>query len=84
MPRAVWLPIRRSPGQSVWYHNVARPGVCRRWPPRQLIDHDRVTGGTANPSIFAKSALNPRLLDEELAAAPASDSDAAAPSAADR
>jgi transaldolase len=35
-----------------------------------------VTGGTSNPSIFAKAVLESEVYDEELGAAPASDSDA--------
>ena len=63
-------------GQSVWYDNVARPALADGHL-AQLIDHDHVTGGTSNPSIFAKAVLESDVYDEELAAAPASDSDAA-------
>ncbi|HVD57969.1 MAG TPA: transaldolase [Thermoleophilaceae bacterium] len=62
-------------GQSVWYDNVARPALAGGHL-AQLVDHDHVTGGTSNPSIFAKAVLDSDVYDDELGAAPASDSDA--------
>jgi transaldolase len=62
-------------GQSVWYDNVARPALADGHLAR-LVDHDHVTGGTSNPSIFSKAVLESALYDDELRAAPASDSDA--------
>jgi transaldolase len=58
-------------GQSVWYDNVARPALASGLLER-LIAEDHVTGGTSNPSIFAKAVLESDLYDEEFAAAPAS------------
>ena len=63
-------------GQSVWYDNVARPALADGHL-AQLVDHDRVTGGTSNPTIFSKAVLDSDVYDDELGAAPASDSDAA-------
>jgi transaldolase len=63
-------------GQSVWYDNVARPALADGHLAR-LIAEDGVTGGTSNPSIFAKAVLDSDLYDEQLLAAPAADSDAA-------
>ena len=62
-------------GQSVWYDNVARPALADGHL-AQLVERDHVTGGTSNPSIFAKAVLESDVYDEELGAAPASDSDA--------
>jgi transaldolase len=62
-------------GQSVWYDNVARPALADGHL-AQLVDRDHVTGGTSNPSIFAKAVLESDLYDEQLGAAPASESDA--------
>jgi len=62
-------------GQSVWYDNVARPALADGHL-AQLIDRDRVTGGTSNPSIFAKAVLDSDVYDDVLRAAPTSDSDA--------
>src|SRR3954451_3276374 len=62
-------------GQSVWYDNVARPALADGHLAR-LVDRDHVTGGTSNPSIFAKAVLESDVYDDELAAAPQSDSDA--------
>jgi transaldolase len=62
-------------GQSVWYDNVARPALAEGHLAR-LIDRDQVTGGTSNPSIFAKAVLDSDVYDDELAAASESDSDA--------
>src|SRR3954464_4619144 len=63
-------------GQSVWYDNVARPALADGHLAR-LVEQDAVTGGTSNPSIFAKAVLDSDLYDAQLAAAPAGDSDAA-------
>jgi transaldolase len=57
-------------GQSVWYDNVARPALASGLLER-LIAEDHVTGGTSNPSIFAKAVLESDLYDEEFAAASA-------------
>ena len=62
-------------GQSVWYDNVARPALVDGHL-AQLVDHDRVTGGTSNPTIFSKAVLDSDVYDDELRAATASDSDA--------
>ena len=62
-------------GQSVWYDNVARPALVDGHL-AQLVDRDHVTGGTSNPSIFAKAVLESDVYDEQLGAAPASESDA--------
>src|SRR4051794_33284100 len=62
-------------GQSVWYDNVARPALADGHL-AELIRRDRVTGGTSNPSIFAKAVLDSDLYDGEIRAAPASASDA--------
>src|SRR3954468_20008791 len=61
-------------GQSVWYDNVARPALADGHLAR-LVDRDHVTGGTSNPSIFAKAVLDSDLYDEELTAAPAGEGD---------
>src|SRR3954451_16362251 len=63
-------------GQSVWYDNVARPALADGHLAR-LVERDNVTGGTSNPTIFSKAVLDSDLYDEELAAADASESDAA-------
>jgi transaldolase len=62
-------------GQSIWYDNVARPALADGHLER-LIEEDAVTGGTSNPSIFAKAVLDSDLYDEQLTAAPPGDSDA--------
>jgi transaldolase len=62
-------------GQSVWYDNVARPALADGHL-AQLVEHDRITGGTSNPTIFSKAVLDSDVYDDELGAAPASDSDA--------
>jgi transaldolase len=62
-------------GQSVWYDNVARPALADGHL-AHLIEHDGVTGGTSNPSIFAKAVLDSDLYDEQIAAAPDGESDA--------
>jgi transaldolase len=63
-------------GQSVWYDNVARPALADGHLAR-LVERDGVTGGTSNPSIFAKAVLDSDLYDDQIAAAAASESDAA-------
>jgi transaldolase len=63
-------------GQSIWYDNVARPALADGHLAR-LVEEDAVTGGTSNPSIFAKAVLDSDLYDEQLIAAPAADTDAA-------
>lgn len=55
-------------GQSVWYDNVARPALDSGLLAR-LIDEDHVTGGTSNPSIFAKAVSDSDLYDDDIAAA---------------
>jgi transaldolase len=62
-------------GQSVWYDNVARPALASGHL-AELIARDHVTGGTSNPSIFAKAVLDSDVYDDALAAAPATESDA--------
>src|SRR3954465_3562563 len=77
-------------GQSVWYDNVARPALAEGHLAR-LVREDCVTGGavqparlppaggrgrTSRPFIFAKGGLQAGLYDDEIRAAPASDSDA--------
>jgi transaldolase len=62
-------------GQSVWYDNVARPALADGHL-AQLVAQDGVTGGTSNPSIFAKAVLESGLYDDEIRAAPAAESDA--------
>jgi transaldolase len=63
-------------GQSIWYDNVARPALADGHLAR-LVDEDAVTGGTSNPSIFAKAVLDSALYDDQLTAAPPADGDAA-------
>src|SRR3954468_22855034 len=63
-------------GQSVWYDNVARPALADGHLAR-LVDTDAVTGGTSNPSIFAKAVLDSDLYDDELMAAPLADGEPA-------
>ena len=62
-------------GQSIWYDNVARPALASGHLAR-LVEEDKVTGGTSNPSIFSKAVLDSDLYDDELRAASAGDSDA--------
>jgi transaldolase len=62
-------------GQSVWYDNVARPALEDGHLAR-LVREDGVTGGTSNPSIFSKAVLESTLYDDDIRAAPSSDSDA--------
>jgi transaldolase len=61
-------------GQSIWYDNVARPALVSGHL-ATLVDVDRVTGGTSNPSIFSKAVLESDLYDDELRAAAADDTD---------
>jgi transaldolase len=70
-----WAAVARL-GQSVWYDNVARPALADGHL-AELVARDRVTGGTSNPSIFAKAVLEADVYDDELRAAPAGDTDAA-------
>jgi len=70
-----WAAVARL-GQSIWYDNVARPALADGHLAR-LVERDHVTGGTSNPSIFAKAVLDSDVYDEELRDAPASDSDEA-------
>jgi transaldolase len=62
-------------GQSIWYDNVARPALADGHLAR-LVEEDAVTGGTSNPSIFAKAVLDSDLYDAELTPAPAGEGDA--------
>jgi transaldolase/glucose-6-phosphate isomerase len=55
-------------GQSVWYDNVARPALDSGLLAR-LIEEDHVSGGTSNPSIFAKAVSDSDLYDDDIAAA---------------
>lgn len=59
-----WLEIGQY-GQSVWYDNVARPAVETGLLAR-LRDEDAVTGGTSNPSIFAKAVEESGLYDDAI------------------
>jgi transaldolase len=61
-----WQEIGRF-GQSVWYDNVARPAVETGLLAR-VRDEDAVTGGTSNPSIFAKAVEESGLYDEAIRA----------------
>src|SRR3954469_1113742 len=61
-------------GQSVWYDNVARPALAGGHLARLVAD-DGVTGGTSNPAIFSKAVLESDLYDDDIRAAPASESD---------
>jgi transaldolase len=61
-------------GQSIWYDNVARPALASGHLAR-LVNGDRLTGGTSNPSIFSKAVLESDLYDEEIRSAAAGDSD---------
>jgi transaldolase len=61
-------------GQSIWYDNVARPALASGHL-ANLVEVDRITGGTSNPSIFSKAVLESDLYDDELRAASAGDSD---------
>ena len=67
-----WTELARE-RQSVWYDNVARPalesGLLER-----LMREDNVTGGTSNPSIFAKAVQDSDLYDEDVRSADPGDS----------
>ena len=52
-------------GQSVWYDNVARPALASGLLAR-LVEDDHVTGGTSNPSIFAKAVADSDLYDQDI------------------
>jgi transaldolase len=65
-----WLEIGQY-GQSVWYDNVARPAVETGLLAR-VRDEDAVTGGTSNPSIFAKAVEESGLYDDAIRAFDAS------------
>lgn len=65
-----WLEIGQY-GQSVWYDNVARPAVETGLLAR-VRDEDAVTGGTSNPSIFAKAVEDSGLYDDAIRAVDAS------------
>ena len=64
-----WLEVGRY-GQSVWYDNVARPAVESGLLAR-IMEEDGVTGGTSNPSIFAKNLEESGTYDEAIRAFPA-------------
>ena len=64
-----WLGVGQF-GQSVWYDNVARPAVETGLLAKIMVD-DGVTGGTSNPSIFAKNVEDTDAYDEAIAAFPA-------------
>jgi transaldolase len=55
-------------GQSVWYDNTARPALASGLLER-LVRDDNVTGGTSNPSIFAKAVEGSDLYDEDIRSA---------------
>lgn len=65
-----WLEVGRY-GQSVWYDNVARPAVESGLLAR-IMEEDGVTGGTSNPSIFAKAVMESGLYDAAIGGFPAS------------
>jgi len=73
-PRSRWTAVAEL-GQSIWYDNVARPALASGHL-AQLVEEDKVTGGTSNPSIFSKAVLESDLYDAEIGAAAPSDSDA--------
>ena len=64
-----WLGVGQF-GQSVWYDNVARPAVETGLLAKIMVD-DGVTGGTSNPSIFAKNVEDTDAYDAAIAAFPA-------------
>ena len=64
-----WLEVGQY-GQSVWYDNVARPAVETGLLAR-IIEEDGVTGGTSNPSIFAKNVEESGAYDEAISSFPA-------------
>jgi transaldolase len=61
-------------GQSIWYDNVARPALADGHL-AGLVREDAVTGGTSNPSIFAKAVLDSDLYDGDIRAASADEDD---------
>jgi transaldolase len=64
-----WLEVGQY-GQSVWYDNVARPAVETGLLAR-IMQEDGVTGGTSNPSIFAKNLEDTDVYDAAIRAFPA-------------
>ncbi|MGI9116672.1 MAG: transaldolase [Gaiellales bacterium] len=64
-----WLEVGQY-GQSVWYDNVARPAVETGLLAR-IMQEDGVTGGTSNPSIFAKNLEESGTYDDAIRAFPA-------------
>ena len=64
-----WLGVGQF-GQSVWYDNVARPAVETGLLAKIMVE-DGVTGGTSNPSIFAKNVEDTDAYDAAIAAFPA-------------
>ena len=64
-----WLEVGQY-GQSVWYDNVARPAVETGLLARIMVE-DGVTGGTSNPSIFAKNLEESGAYDDAIRAFPA-------------
>ncbi len=65
-----WLEVGQF-GQSVWYDNVARPAV-QTGLLQNIMDEDGVTGGTSNPSIFAKNVKESGMYDDAISAFPPS------------
>ena len=63
-----WLGVGQF-GQSVWYDNVARPAVETGLLAKIMVE-DGVTGGTSNPSIFAKNVEDTDAYDAAIAAFP--------------
>jgi len=64
-----WLEVGQY-GQSVWYDNVARPAVETGLLATIMVE-DGVTGGTSNPSIFAKNLEDTAVYDAAINAFPA-------------
>ena len=64
-----WLGVGQF-GQSIWYDNVARPAVETGLLAKIMVE-DGVTGGTSNPSIFAKNVEDTDAYDAAIAAFPA-------------
>jgi transaldolase len=64
-----WLEVGQY-GQSVWYDNVARPAVETGLLAKIMVE-DGVTGGTSNPSIFAKNIEDTAVYDAAINAFPA-------------
>ena len=64
-----WLEVGQY-GQSVWYDNVARPAVETGLLAKIMVE-DGVTGGTSNPSIFAKNLEDTAVYDAAIKAFPA-------------